>query len=90
MEKHFLKIISEDDEETKTLNDEEEEISDEDECEYNPVTSVSEDVMNSIINEYKNKIKKMFPMLCCWASKRTSLLFLQKMCFKNGSSLSLG
>ena len=56
----FFKNISEDDEETKTLNDDEEEISDEDECEYNPVTSVSDDVMNSIITEYKTKLKRCF------------------------------
>ena len=56
----FFKNISEDDEESKNLNDEDEEISDEDECEYNPVTSVSDDVMNSIITEYKTKLKRCF------------------------------
>jgi hypothetical protein len=56
----FFKNISEDDEETKALNDDEEEISDEDDCEYNPVTSVSDEVMNSIITEYKTKLKRCF------------------------------
>ena len=54
----FFKNIREDDEELKSLNDSEEEISDEDEVEYTPVTSVSDDVMNSIKNEYKVKLKR--------------------------------
>ena len=56
----FFKNIREDDEELKSLNDSEEEISDEDEVEYTPVTSVSDDVMNSIKNEYKVKLKRCF------------------------------
>ena len=57
--KPFLKNISEE-EEVKSLNEEEQEISDEDNAEYNPVTSVSDDVMNSIKNEYKAKLKRCF------------------------------
>ena len=44
----------------KNLNDSEEEVSDEDECEYKPETSISDDVMNSIKSEYKVKLKRCF------------------------------
>ena len=54
----FFKNIREDDEELKTLNDSEEEISDEDEIEYPPETSISDEVMNSIKTEYKVKLKR--------------------------------
>ena len=56
----FKNIRDEEEEEMKGLNDSEEEISDEDECEYKPETSISDDVMNSIKNEYKVKLKRCF------------------------------
>ena len=56
----FFKNIREDDEELKTLNDSEEEVSDEDETEYKNETSISDDVMNSIKSEYKVKLKRCF------------------------------
>ena len=56
----FFKNIREDDDELKSLNDSEEEVSDEDEYEYKPETSISDDVMNSIKLEYKVKLKRCF------------------------------
>ena len=56
----FKNIRDEEEEEMKGLNDSEEEISDEDEYEYKPETSISDDVMNSIKNEYKVKLKRCF------------------------------
>ena len=55
----FFKNISEE-EESKNLTEEQEEISDEDENEYEPITSVTDDVMNSIKTEYKTKLKRCF------------------------------
>ena len=56
----FFKNIREDDDELKSLNDSEEEVSDEDEYEYKPETSISDDIMNSIKLEYKVKLKRCF------------------------------
>ena len=56
----FFKNIREDDDELKSLNDSEEEVSDEDECDYPPESSISDDVMNSIKLEYKVKLKRCF------------------------------
>ena len=56
----FFKNIRDEDDEMKNLNDSEEEVSDEDECEYKPETSISDDVMNSIKSEYKVKLKRCF------------------------------
>ena len=56
----FFKNIRDEDDELKSLNDSEEEISDEDEYEYTPETTISDDVMNSIKLEYKVKLKRCF------------------------------
>ena len=56
----FFKNIHDDDEEMKSLNDSEEEVSDEDEEDYKPETSISDDVMNSIKSEYKVKLRRCF------------------------------
>ena len=57
----FFKNINEEDEETKALkNDEEEEVSDQDETEYNNDSSITDEVMNSIMIEYKTKLKRCF------------------------------
>ena len=56
----FFKNIRDEDDELKSLNDSEEEISDEDEYEYTPETTISDDVMNSIKLEYKVKLKTSF------------------------------
>ena len=56
----FFKNIHDDDEEMKSLNDSEEEVSDEDEEDYKPETSISDEVMNSIKSEYKVKLRRCF------------------------------
>ena len=56
----FFKNISENEEEEKALNEEDDEISDEDEHEYKRESSISENLMNTIMLEYKTKLKRCF------------------------------
>ena len=51
--KRFFKRLNEDE-------DEDEVISDQDESEYEPLTSITDDIMNNISNEYKTKLKRCF------------------------------
>ena len=81
----FFKNIRDEDDEMKNLNDSEEEVSDEDECEYKPETSISDDVMNSIKSEYKVKLKRCFQCYVVRAPRGHHCSFC-----KGGSSLSLG